>query len=554
MSEKPLCLAARLKTLPGVVFLALLMSLQAVTGALNAQPAAPKDPADEAYLAGRFAEAYALYQGRALRNPMDLDAQDGITLSAVAMGKLKEAVAWYQNLPSSNAGWCYGAARAVLSEGDRKQASALLFRAVDIDKKLGRAYFLLGLLYSTQAVPDFPTAINAFNRAIALEPKFGPSYYQLARLEAGFSGRPDEARGLLARALLYMTPAQRDVRVQTHVLLGGLLSGRREYPAALQQFEAARALIGDAVYEQVNIGRVHELMGDPEAAVREWNAVRRRFGLASPLGLQAYRSIRRVRSRTAVDWSDFLPGAAPKQYEMLVMNMTRPRAPETVAVPVNIARLLDDVKVPVRCAETDFDGDGKVELLVVEVKALFDPDLKGYSPSKPTLHVFTPKGGALGYYDSQFDYFWDAATVDFDGDGRKEVVLAGFSMPNVLNFVVMTHQQGRRMLNTYAQTVACVAAPCGALIDDLDGDGKVEILTVEGGDLWVTVRRWDPAGTFTDACADFPEFYQDYVRQYERLKPEEMMQFPVVQRHMRDAHTILLLSAKRKPLVDEDAR
>ncbi len=522
----------------------------AISSAAAAQAPAAKS-ADDLYVAGRYAEAYALYQQRALANPYDLDAQDGVTASAAKMGKVKEALAWYESKPSGVPAWCYGGARAMFADDQRKEASALAYRGIDIaraaqdEARVSRAYFLLGMLYATQAMPDYPTAINAFRRAIALEPRYGPSYYQLALLEAGFRGQSAEAKALVGKALLYLTPVQNEVRVESHVLCGALLSADRNYAEALKQYEAARDLAGDAIYEKVNIGRVHELMGEPEAAAREWGAVQKRFGLASPIGLAAYRSIRRVTSKAAVDFSDFLPGGTPEHYLVLTTRLVKAKAPEAMAVPVPIAKLLEENKVPVRCAETDLLGDGKLETVVVEAKAAFDKDLKGYLPAKPTLYVFTSKGGQLGRFDSMLDCFWDARVVDFSGDGKKEIVFAGFNAPNTLNLTVVTHQD-RRFRPTFAQPIQCLASACGALIDDLDGDGKLEILTVDGGDLWVTVFRWNDKGTFDDASADFPQFYTDYVKRYERLRPEELEQYPIVKRHLRDAHMILLAGAKKR--------
>ena len=533
-----------------------MMAYLAFSGVAAAQVAAKG--ADELFLAEKYAEAYALYQQRALVNPYDLDAQDGISTCATKMGRIKEAVAWYEKMPSGQPPWCYGAARALLADDQRKEASALLYRGLDIartldrgradneyERKVGRAYFLLGLLYSTQPVPDYPTAMNAYDRAIRLEPKYGPSYFQQARLEAGFHNRPAEAKALLAKALLYLTPAQKEVRIETHVLYGALLSAERDYAGALKQYEAARDLAGDTVYERVNIGRVWELMGEPEAAVSEWTAVQKRFGLASPIGLAAFRSVRRVTSKAAVDFSDFLPGASPAAYQVLTTGLVRKAPPASVTVPVAVAKLLDDIKVPVRCVETDLLGDGKLETLVVEAKSQFDQDLKGYYPAKPTLYVFTSKGGQLARFDSQLDCFWDARVVDFKGDGTKEIAFAGFTAPNILNLTILTHQD-RRFRPTYAQPIQCVASACGVLIDDLDGDGKLEIMTVTGGDLWVTVYRWNDRGTFDDASADFPQFYEDYVKRYERLKPEDLEPFPIVKRHLRDAHILLLAGAKKR--------
>jgi len=135
--------------------------------------------------------------------------------------------------------------------------------------------------------------------------------------------------------------------------------------------------------------------------------------------------------------------------------------------------------------------------------------------------------------------------VDFNADGKKEIVFGAFTSPNVFNVIVMTHH-GRRYLNTYAQTVQCSASPCGVLIDDLDDDGKLELMSVSGEDLWVTVMRWTEDGTFTDASADFPDFYRDYLKQYEGVKREDIGRWPVIIEHLAKARE-LLKGAVKKP-------
>ncbi|HUW57352.1 MAG TPA: hypothetical protein VMZ92_12015 [Planctomycetota bacterium] len=513
--------------------------------------------ADEAYLAGSYAEAYGAYRLRLAVDGNDLDAHDGLLRAAVKLNKLEETVKWYErqlDTYSTSASWCYGAARAMLQSGDLEQSSTLALRATRLDQRLGRAYFLLGLKYYTQAVPRYDVACNAFAKAIQYDPKYGPSYYHLAKLEAGVRGNRTQAKSLVVQGLSHFRPVEEDVKFLSLVLLGGLLSGEKDYAGALEQFQKAKEISGERVYQHVNIGRLHELMGKPELAVKEWQDVQNRFGLARPQGLLAYRWIRRVRSKVALDYSDFLPGGTERDYEVLVSHLLRPREVDPERVPAAIAKQLNTLKTPVRLIETDLDDDGKVEITVVEVRQRWDADLRRYYLANPTLYVFTPKAGILGSYDSQFDHFWDVRPVDFNGDGKKEIISAAFNKPNTLNVGVMV-QKGRRYRNTFAQTIHCPANACGVFVDDLDDDGKLEVMSVSGVDLWVTVFRWTDDGTFSDASADFPMFYRDYVKQYEPLKPEQLEQWPVVKEHLHKARALLAsgegTSSSRKATADE---
>jgi len=500
--------------------------------------------ADKVYLAGFYADAYEQYRRRLLVNGDDLDAHDGLTRAAVKLGKLKETVGWYEKKLDSysmSPSWCYGAARAMMQAGDTEQASVLCYRALKLGRtnRIGRAYFLLGLKYYTQPVPEYKTAWTALNKAVQYDPKYGPAYYHLAILEAKWRGNRVQAKALLSKGLTVLRPVEGDVRFLSHILLGEVLSSEDEkaYADALKHFEKARELGGDRVYDYVNFGRLYELMGEREKALKEWKDVQNRFGLASPTGLLAYRSVRRLESKVAVDYSNFLPGGDTRVYEVMVSHLLKPRATPAARVPATIGKLLNEIKTPVRLVETDIDGDGKVELTVVEVRQQWEPDVKGYYHAGSVLYVFTPKGGTLGFFDPQFDHFWDISLVDFNADGKKEIVFAAFNNPNIFYLVVMT-QRGRRYLNTFAQPVQCTTGACGVLIDDLDDDGKLELLSVSGVDLWVSVMRWSEGGTFTDASIDFPEFYRDYVKQYEELKPEDLARWPVVQEHLEKARIL----------------
>ncbi|HUV38541.1 MAG TPA: hypothetical protein VMY39_02960, partial [Planctomycetota bacterium] len=144
--------------------------------------------ADDVFLVGKTAEALELYRSRLMVNGADLDAHDGFIRCSMKLGKLKDAVAWYeQRLNTHGAAtpaWAYGASRAMLLTGDLEQSSELAYAAIRRDRALGRAYYLLGLKYRTQAAPEYKTAANAFEKAIRLDRIYGASYYQLAYLKA----------------------------------------------------------------------------------------------------------------------------------------------------------------------------------------------------------------------------------------------------------------------------------------------------------------------------------------------------------------------------------
>lgn len=510
-------------------------------------PRAPKPTsiavksADEVYLAGKTQEAYDLYRSRLLVSGNDLDAHDGLIRSAMKLGLLKKTLDWYEQKltqhGSASPTWGYGAARAMLMSGDLEQASELAWAALRRDRGQGRLYYLLGLKYRLQASPDYKTAINALRKAVKFDRNYGPAYYQLAYLQVSWRRNRHEGKTLVTKALSLLKPVETDERFLAHELLARLLVGEKNYAKALAEFEKARKIGGDRIYERNNIGRLCELMGEREKALREWKNVQDRFGLASPMGLSAYVSSRRLQSKVAFDYTNFLPGGSATNYASLVSFLLKPDPERAVRVPAELVKWLNEIKTPIVKRDEDLDGDAKPEVLIVQTRQKWDADLKGYYLTDPTLYVFTPRGGISGFHKSQFDHFWDVRAVDFDADGKKELVFAAFSSPNILNVLVLTRKDGR-YLNTFALTVKCSIGACGVLFDDLDGDGKIELMTVSNEDLWVTVYRWEKGGTFADASADFPRFYRDYVKQYEKYTPEQFRRWPIIEPHLEKARRL----------------
>jgi len=498
--------------------------------------------ADDVFLAGKIDQARDLYRKRVLLNGNDLDAHDGFIRCSMKLGKLKDALRWYEDRlnthVSASPAWGYGASRAMLMSGDFEQSSELAYSSLRRDRSMGRLYYLLGLKYRTQAAPEYKTASNAFKKAIRFDRNYGASYYQLAYLEAYWQGDLAEAKRLSAKALSLLRPVEQEERFLSHELYGRLLVGEKDYKGALAQFEKARELGGSRIYKRNNIGRLYELMGEREKAIAEWRSVQKRFGLAHPTGLSAYVSARRLQSKLALDFTNFLPGGTERNYASLVSYLLKPKSARAVPAPANLARWLDELKTTVLLRETDLDGDGKLETVIVQVRQKWDADVKRYYLGDAALYVFTQQGGMPGFYKSAFDHFRDVHTIDLNADGKKELVFSAFSSPNILNVLVFTRARTGRYINVFTQTVKCSIGACGVLVDDLDGDGTVELVSISGDDLWTTVYRWDKDGTFSDASVDFPVFYRDYVKQYEKYTPQQLQRWPMVAPHLERARVL----------------
>jgi O-antigen biosynthesis protein len=74
---------------------------------------------------------------------------------------------------------------------DRKQAAALLKKALDLDPKFPEAHFELGKIYFDDG--DYQQAIGAYERAVSLRPTFAEAYYRLSRAYAVI-GNQNKAR------------------------------------------------------------------------------------------------------------------------------------------------------------------------------------------------------------------------------------------------------------------------------------------------------------------------------------------------------------------------
>lgn len=522
-------------------------------------PSSLTEQADKLYLAGEHKQAYEMYCKAIRHRSSDLDAHDGLSRCVGVLKRYDEGCQFYEKLVKKhprNARLLYGTARMYLTVGDRQLAGSTAYRSLRYEKNLPRSYFLIALMQVTDSVPRYKSATRAFQQTLERDPEYGPAYYQLALLKAGVHRKRSEALELAVKAMKYLRPVEKNVRYETQILLGALYASEGRNDQALAVFRQALSEHGDRVYEKTDVGLLLARMGRPEAAKREWQTVINNFGLAHPTGLKAYRQKHADRSGS-VNISAFLPRSATSaDYRDLVSHIGQAGSVQAVSVPENLKAALDEYRTPVFYKSVDLNGDGKKESIVVDVRpkqdAFRQADGKGrnlprvrkrWRLTSPTLHVFTSRGGVIGTYSSRMDHFHNVDVVDFDADGTAEIVLTEFGSGNLLNIVILA-KRGVHYRPALVCPVTCADDSCGALIADLSGDGKRELMIVSDNPPWVDVYRFTADGTFAECHRDFPRFYRDYTARHGRLSDEALNAYPVVRARLKRARTALARGEK----------
>lgn len=126
----------------------------------------------------------------------------------------------------------------------------------------------------------------------------------------------------------------------------------------------------------------------------------------------------------------------------------------------------------------DSDNDGLSEL-VLWTSALNVRLLRVYE--SPTPGTFPSTEPVFEFSNWTTNWFAGGNIADTDGDGRKEIIFGGFDWVSLEDSLVIYENTGD---NSYAQTyrLGTIAEPRNlTVVDDLDGDGKPEIVYVAGG-------------------------------------------------------------------------
>ena len=134
-------------------------------------------------------------------------------------------------------------------------------------------------------------------------------------------------------------------------------------------------------------------------------------------------------------------------------------------------------------ATGDVDGDGHVDVVAT-----------GFDAS--TIVVFPGTGdgsfGAPASFDAGADTWpWGIALADVDGDGKLDIVTSNNNTANVS----VLKGDGSGSFGA-AANFAAGAFPIAVAVGDVTGDGKADIITANAGSVDVTVLAGDGAGNF----------------------------------------------------------
>jgi tetratricopeptide (TPR) repeat protein len=150
-------------------------------------------------------------------------------------------------------------AQLYVGTNQKDKALANLNQLVAKNPKNAGALVLIGAIQEQQK--DYAAARDAYEKVLAVNPKFGPALNNLAYLYSEHFNQLDKARDLAQQA--------REVTPQdpyTADTLGWILSRQRQYPWALTLLqESAEKLPTDAEV-QFHLGMTHYLMGEEEPA------------------------------------------------------------------------------------------------------------------------------------------------------------------------------------------------------------------------------------------------------------------------------------------------
>lgn len=138
---------------------------------------------------------------------------------------------------------------------------------------------------------------------------------------------------------------------------------------------------------------------------------------------------------------------------------------------------------PTDLATADFDGDGKLDLVV----------------STNFFVSGVMRGNGDGTFTSAFPVFTAGnagrvAVADFDGDGKPDLA---FTNPFGNQFTVLQNVSTSGMINFGAATPVTTGSPVsGIAVGDFNGDGRTDVVTVGSGGVLVFLNTSTGSGSF----------------------------------------------------------
>ncbi len=193
--------------------------------------------------------------GSALYESALVDADAGAGDKAIE--KMKKAIALNPDLT----GGLTTLSSLLLAGGQAAQAEESLRDALRVDPYDATAYDLLGRVRANQSALD--EALFYFEKAIRLRPGYEPHLYNYALALARLN-RADEAERA-AREAVDADPKQPDA----HELYAGLLARKRDFAAAIREYQAVLDLRPDTPRVHVELARIYAATGDTPAVIAQ---------------------------------------------------------------------------------------------------------------------------------------------------------------------------------------------------------------------------------------------------------------------------------------------
>ena len=220
------------------------------------------DLAMEHHLAGRLAEAEAIYRQLLAGEPGNADIVHLLGVVSYGKGQIEAAVEWMQRAiaMSPNVPRYYNNLGNALTDAGRlEEAVAALETAIRLDPAAAAAYYNLGNARSRQR--EWNLAIAAYRRSLELQPDYSSAILNLGTA-LGAAGQLDAAIALY-RSALERAPASPLIATN----LGNLLRDRSDLDESIEAYQLALRIDPRDAVTHSNLGNALKDQGALGAAI-----------------------------------------------------------------------------------------------------------------------------------------------------------------------------------------------------------------------------------------------------------------------------------------------